>query len=344
MKAVRLHEYGGPQTLLVENVPDPEPVAGEALLQVEACGLNHFDIDLREGTSRIPLKLPHIPGLEVVGRVVSAPDDSPLGVEPGRRVLVHYEQTCGSCEFCEVNQANMCPNTTMFGVNRPGGYAQLVTARAADLVPVDGNLNAREWAAVQIAFGTAWHLVVTRARIRPGETVLVNAVGSGVSSAAIQIAKLAGARVIATAGSKAKLERAREFGVDETIDYSEVAIDERVAELTGGKGVDLAVEHVGGKVFAQTLRAVRSDGRLVTCGGHGGETVPLDLIDLFRSERRIYGSRTWTRSELKTVISLVQAGRFRPVVDSVFPLDEAPAAHSRLASRANYGKVVLSIQ
>jgi NADPH:quinone reductase-like Zn-dependent oxidoreductase len=232
----------------------------------------------------------------------------------------------------------------MFGVNRPGGYAELVTARAADLLPVDGDLDAREWAAVQIAFGTAWHLVVTRARVRAGETVLVNAVGSGVSSAAIQIAKLAGAKVIATAGSSAKLEHARDFGVDETIDYSEVAIDERVAELTGGRGVDLAVEHVGADVFAQSLRAVRNDGRLVTCGGHGGENVSLDLIELFRSERRIYGSRTWTRTELKTVISLVQAGRLRPVVDSVFPLDEVAAAQTRLASRANYGKVVLSIR
>lgn len=344
MKAVRFHTYGGPETLLLEDIPDPEPVAGEALLQVEACGLNHFDIDLREGISRIPLNLPHILGLEVVGRVVSAPDDSPLGVEPGRRVLVHYEQTCGSCECCETNRANLCLNTRMFGVDRPGGYAQLVTARTVDLLPVSEELDAIQWAAVQIAFGTAWHLVVTRARVRPGETVLVNAVGSGVSSAAIQIAKLAGAKVIATAGSSAKLERACEFGVDETIDYSRVAIDERVAELTGGRGVDLAVEHVGGEVFAQTLRALKSDGRLVTCGGHGGETVPLDLIELFRSERRIYGSRTWTRTELKTAISLVQAGLLRPVVDSVFPLDEVAAAQTRLASRANYGKVVLSIQ
>lgn len=344
MKAVRLHEYGGPETLLVEDLPDPEPVAGEALLQVEACGLNHFDIDLREGVSRIPLKLPHILGLEVVGRVVSAPDDSPPGVEPGRRVLVHYEQPCGSCECCETNRANLCRNTRMFGVDRPGGYAELVTVRTSDLLPVGEELDASQWAAVQIAFGTAWHLVVTRARVRPGETVLVNAVGSGVSSAAIQIAKLAGAKVIATAGSRTKLERAREFGVDETIDYSDVAIDERVAELTGGRGVDVAVEHVGGNVFAQTLRSLKNDGRLVTCGAHGGETVPLDLIELFRSERRIYGSRTWTRTELKTVISLVQAGLLRPVVDSVFLLDEVAAAQTRLASRANYGKVVLSIQ
>lgn len=258
-------------------------------------------------------------------------------------MLVHYEQSCGTCEFCKTNRANVCPSSRMFGVNRPGGYAQLVTARTADLLAVDGGLDATQWAAVQIAFGTAWHLVVTRARVRAGETVLVNAAGSGVSSAAIQIAKLAGATVIATAGSSAKLQRAREFGADETIDYSQVAIDERVAELTGGRGVDLAVEHVGGSVFTQTLRAVRNDGRLVTCGGHGGETPPLDLIELFRSERRILGSRTWTRTELETVISLVQDGPLRPVVDSVFPLEQAADAQTRLASRANYGKVVLSI-
>lgn len=341
MRAVRFHEYGGLDALQLDEVADPVPGEGEALLQVEACALNHFDLDLRAGTSRVPLGLPHISGLEVVGRIVSlANGDAHLRV--GQRVLVHYEETCGRCEFCRTDHANLCPNTRMFGVNRPGGYAELVTARTADLLPVGDSLDAPGWAAVQIAFGTAWHLVVTRGCIRPGETVLVNAAGSGVSSAAIQIAKLAGARVIASAGSDAKLTRARGFGADEVVNYGDRPLADTVLELTDGRGVDLVVEHVGGDLFGDSLRALCSDGRLVTCGGHAGEVVPLDLIELFRSERRILGSRTWTRAELDQVVSLVDQGRLRPVVDTVFPLEEAREAQARLSARAHYGKVVLT--
>jgi NADPH:quinone reductase-like Zn-dependent oxidoreductase len=340
MRAVRFHEYGDLDVLRFEEVADPVPDDGEALLRVEACGLNHFDLDLRAGISRVPLNLPHISGLEVVGRIVSlAGGDSDLQV--GQRVLVHYEETCGRCRFCRTDRANLCPHTRMFGVNRPGGYAELVTARIIDLLPVEDGLDAAGWAAVQIPFGTAWHLLVTRGGLRPGETVLVNAAGSGVSSAAIQIAKLAGARVIASAGSDAKLAQAREYGADEVTNYQQRLLTDTVLELTAGEGVDLVVEHVGGEVFRESLRALRSDGRLVTCGGHGGEVVPLDLIELFRSERRIIGSRTWTRTELERVVSLVGERKLRPVVDSEFPLEEAREAQARLSSRAHYGKVVL---
>lgn len=341
MRAVRFHDYGALDVLQLDEVETPVPGPGEVLLQVEACGLNHFDLDLRAGISRVPLTLPHISGLEVVGRIAS-PVDGDTGLLVGQRVLVHYEQTCGRCEFCRTDQANICPDTRMFGVNRPGGYAEFVTARIVDLLPLGERLTAADWAAVQIAFGTAWHLVVTRGRVHVDETVLVNAAGSGVSSAAIQIAKLCGARVIASAGSDAKLVRAGEFGADEVINYRDQPLSDTVLELTNGRGVDLVVEHVGGDLFGDSLRSLRSDGRLVTCGGHAGEIVPLDLIELFRSERRILGSRTWTRSELDEVVSLIEDGKLKPVVDSVFPLEEARQAQERLSARAHYGKVVLT--
>ena len=341
MRAVRFHDYGAIDVLQLDEVADPVAGPGEALLQVEACALNHFDLDLRAGVSRVPLELPHISGLEVVGRIVNFADaDTDLSV--GQRVLVHYEQTCGRCEFCRTDRANVCPHTRMFGVNRPGGYAELVTARVVDLLPVSERLAAADWAAVQIAFGTAWHLVVTRGRVRVDETVLVNAAGSGVASAAIQIAKLSGARVIASAGSDDKLVRAADFGADEFINYRNQPLTDTVLELTNGRGVDLVVEHVGGDLFGDSLRALRSDGRLVTCGGHAGEIVPLDLIELFRSERRILGSRTWTRTELDKVVSLIETGKLMPVVDSVFPLEDARQAQERLSARAHYGKVVLT--
>jgi NADPH:quinone reductase-like Zn-dependent oxidoreductase len=341
VRSVRFHEYGDLDVLRLEDVRDPIPAEGEALLRVEACALNHFDLDVRAGVSRVPLGLPHILGLEVVGRILQLPD-SDSGLEVGQRVLVHYEQTCGQCRYCVTDRANLCPATRMFGVNRHGGYAELVTARVADLLPVQDSVDAPAWAAVQIAFGTAWHLVVTRGCLRPGETVLINAAGSGVSSAAIQIAKLVGTHVIASAGSDAKLARSREFGVDEVVNYEKHSLADAVLELTEGEGVDLVVEHVGGELFGESLRALKSDGRLVTCGGHGGEVVPLDLIELFRSERRIAGSRTWTRTELAQVVSLVEERKLRPVVDSVFPLEEAREAQARLSARAHYGKVVLT--
>jgi NADPH:quinone reductase-like Zn-dependent oxidoreductase len=342
VKAVSFAKYGGPEVLDYGTVKDPVPGQGEALIAVEACGVNHFDIDLREGTSRINLNLPHIPGLEVVGRVAEVR----AGAEHltvGTRVLIRYEHGCHNCRQCRSNQANLCPETQMFGVNRPGGYAEFTTANAADLMPISEILSASEWAATQIAFGTAWHMLVTRGRVRAGETVLINAAGSGVSSAATQIGVLSGAEIIVTAGTQHKLDRARQFGAKHGINYSEVALFEAVMDLTRGHGVDLVVEHVGGSIFTDSLRALRPGGRLVTCGGHAGELASLDLIELFRSERQIIGCRTWTRAELEDVFALLETRSLQPVVDKTFPLSQCGEAQQYLVSRQHYGKVVIEI-
>jgi NADPH:quinone reductase-like Zn-dependent oxidoreductase len=342
VKAVSFAKYGGTEVLDYGTVKDPVPRQGEALIAVEACGVNHFDIDLREGTSRINLNLPHIPGLEVVGRIAEVRGGG--GHLPaGKRVLVRYEHICKDCRQCLRNQGNLCPDTQMFGVNRPGGYAEFTTANAVDLIPVSEILTASEWAATQIAFGTAWHMLVTRAGVRAGETVLINAAGSGVSSAATQIAVLSGAEVIVTAGTQHKLDRARQFGAQHAINYREVALFEGVMDLTGGHGVDLVVEHVGGSIFTDSLRALRPGGRLVTCGGHAGELASLDLIELFRSERQIIGCRTWTRAELVDVFALIEMRQLQPVVDKTFPLSQCGEAQQYLVSRQHYGKVVIDI-
>jgi len=342
VKAVSFARYGGAEVLDYGTVEDPVPRQGEALIAVEACGVNHFDIDLREGTSRIELNLPHIPGLEVVGRIAEVRSEAEH-LPVGTRVLVRYEHGCHNCRQCRSNQANLCSRTQMFGVNRPGGYAQFTIANAVDLMPVSDVLSASEWAATQIAFGTAWHMLVTRAGVRVGETVLINAAGSGVSSAATQIAVLSGAEVIVTAGSQHKLDRARQFGAKHGINYTDDALYEAVMDLTHGRGVDLVIDHVGGSIFTDSLRVLRPGGRLVTCGGHAGESASLDLIELFRSERQILGCRTWTRAELEDVFALIDERQLQPVVDKTFPLSQCGDAQQYLASRQHYGKVVIEI-
>jgi NADPH:quinone reductase-like Zn-dependent oxidoreductase len=229
----------------------------------------------------------------------------------------------------------------MFGVTRPGGYAQLVTAPAHSLIAIPDSVSYDAAAAAQVAFGTAFHMLIGRARLLAGETVLVQAAGSGVGSAAIQLAHHAGAHVIATASSEDKLARARRLGADETINYSAADFLSRVMMLTGGRGVDVVVEHVGGEVFSKSVKCLALGGRLVTCGAHGGEVASIDLIELFRKEAAVLGSYTATWFELRQVMLLVESGKLKPVIDKVFPLAEAAEAQERLASRAQFGKVLL---
>lgn len=342
MFAVTFHEFGGLDKLMYEEVRDPVLGPGDFLIETEACALNHQDIDLREGLSRYPLKLPHVTGTEGIGRILALPaDGSHGGLAIGQRVMVHQVSRCGSCEHCLRGEDNNCTRWQMMGVHRWGSHAELMSAPVDDLVPLTDRLDPSEWAAVQVAFGTAWHLTVTCAGVRVGETVLINAAGSGVSSAAIQIAKLAGAFVIATAGSRAKQDAARALGADATLDYSTSSLYEGVMALTGGRGVDVALDHVGGNIFLESLRAVRIGGRMATCGAHGGEVVTFDLVDFFRSGKRLIASKRWTRAEFTNVVNLVESGKLKPVVDSVFALRQAQQAQERLLGRKNFGKIVM---
>jgi NADPH:quinone reductase-like Zn-dependent oxidoreductase len=230
----------------------------------------------------------------------------------------------------------------MWSVQRPGGYAEYVVAPARAVYPLPDTVSYEAAAAGQIVFTTAWHMLVTRGRVEAGETVLVSAAGSGVGHAAVQIAKLAGTTVITTAGSDEKLEAARADGADHTINYRHANVAERALELTGGRGVDLVVEHVGGDQFGACLGALRKRGRLVTCGGHAGEVVPFDIIPFFRNEWQVIGSRTGTTKETLLVMDLIAAGKLRPRVHAALPLAEAAEAHRILESREHFGKVVLN--
>ncbi|MER3399164.1 MAG: alcohol dehydrogenase [Chloroflexota bacterium] len=341
VRAVRFHRFGEPEVLVYEDIPDPKLGPGEAVVRVRACGVNHLDLDIRSGISRLGISLPHILGREVAGEVAALGPDAG-GFRVGDRVLVAIIGGCGRCPFCRTGRDNLCPEARRPGINRPGGYAELVVARVEDLIPVPRGLGFEEAAAVPIAFGTAYHMLITQGGLKVGETVLINAAGSTIGTAAIQVARAAGARVVVTAGSEAKLERARELGAHDGVNYSLPGWENRILELTDGRGPDVIFEHVGGEVFKRSLAILAVDGRLCVCGGHAGEIVDLDLISLFRKQARVIGSFSATRREVELALDLVARGELRPVIHGVYPLAEARLVHKLLASRANFGKLILN--
>jgi NADPH:quinone reductase-like Zn-dependent oxidoreductase len=340
MKAVRYHEYGAADVLRYEDVERPQAGPGEVLVRMQACGVNHFDVDLRAGVSRWPLPLPHQLGVEFAGEI-DAVGPGVEGLRPGDRVWTQHEVECGRCRYCRAGQPNLCLDAKMFSVQYPGGYAEYVVAPAHATHRLPEGLSCEAAAAGQVVFTTAWHMLVNRGRVEPGQTVVVQAAGSGIGHAAIQVAALAGARVIATAGADHKLERARGLGADETINYRTDSVAERVLEMTDGEGADLFVEHVGGDLFMDSLRALRKDGALVTCGGHAGETPPIDIVELFRHEWRVIGSRIGTPVEMQLTMRLMGEGKLTPAVHAAIPLAEAPEAHRIIERREQTGKVVL---
>ena len=340
MKAVRYHEYGPAEVLRYEDVPDPVPGPGEIVIGMRACGVNHFDVDLRSGISRWPLPLPHQLGVEFAG-VVEAVGPGVVEFAEGDRVWPQHEIECGACELCRDGRPNLCRNARMFSVQLLGGYAEKVLAPVRGTHRMPDGLSFEQAAAGQVAFATSWHMLVTRGRVQPGQTVVVQAAGSGIGHAAVQIAALAGARVIATAGSAEKLARARELGAHETINYREESLTDRVLEMTDGTGADLFIEHVGGDRFMESLRALRVGGRLVTCGAHAGETPPIDIIEVFRNEWEVLGSRIGTPAEMRLAMEMMADGRLRAAVHAEIPLAEAPRAHRIIEQREQTGKVIL---
>jgi len=340
MKAVRFHEYGPADVLRYEDAPEPEPGLGEALIRVRACAINHVDIDMRNGTSRLPLTLPHTLGFEIAGDVVAVGE----GVEEvavGDRVSPLYQIHCRRCEWCRRDEHMHCENISMLGVQAPGGYGEYVVAPAWALIPLPDPLSYEDAAAVQTTFSTVWHALVARAGLKQGQWVLVNAAGSGVGAAGIQVARMLGGRVIASAGSDFKLERAREQGALEVVNYRTEDLASRVRELTGGRGVDVVMESVGGDVMTGSINALAKDGKVVTVGGHAGEVVPLDIITLFRNQWSVIGSVRATADEIRHVVDLVAEGRLKVVIHDVFPLPEAATAHRIMEDRKQYGKLVL---
>lgn len=341
MEAVRVHEHGGLDALRFEEVPDPVAGPGEALVEVRACGMNHLDLWVRKGVPGHRYPLPIIPGCDVAGVVLEV-GPGVSDVEVGSEVFIAPGLGCGRCEACSLGNDNLCRHYGILGETRDGGYAPRVSVPARNVLPKPEGLDFPQAAAFPLAFLTAWHMLTARAGVRPGEDVLVHAAGSGVGSAAIQIAKLLGARVIATAGSERKLELARLLGADETIDYTRTDFAAEARRLTGKRGVDVVVEHVGPATWEGSVKCLVKGGRLVTCGATTGPEVPLHLARVFFLSLSILGSTMGSRGELHRIARLMAEGRLSPVIDRVLPLSRVREAHEAMESREQFGKIVLT--
>lgn len=339
MRAARFHVHGGPEVLTYEEAPDPEPRAGHVLVQVRACALNHLDLWQRRGLDRVTIPFPHISGAEVAGEVVAAPGGE---VAAGTRVMLQPGLSCGLCAACLGGRDNECRRYDVLGYQSDGGYAELVVVPAANLVAIPDHVSFVDAAAFPLTFLTAWHMLVARARLQPGETVLVLAGTSGVGQAAIQVARLHGARVIATAGSAAKLERVKALGADDVVHHHDDDLVAVVRRLTGKRGVDVVVEHVGQATWDRSVKALAPGGRLVTCGNTTGWDARIDLRFLFSRQLSLLGSYMGTKAELLQAAGFFFAGRLAPLVDAVLPLAEAAEAHRRLEQGEVAGKLVLT--
>ncbi len=342
MKAVYFYEHGDRSVLQYGDLPDPKPGPGEVLVHVKACALNHLDIWVRRGWPSLKLSMPHILGSDISG-VIASVGPGVHGLREGQEVIVSPGRSCGSCEWCLAGLDNNCRQYGVVGEHFPGGYAQYVVVPAVNIVPKPENLSFEEAAAFPLTFLTSWHMLVSQARIQPGEWVLILAAGSGVGVAALQIARLFNARIIAAAGSDYKLEKARELGADYTINYEKEDFYQKAREITQGRGVDVVFEHVGQTTWERSIKILRKGGRLVTCGATTGYNVQTDLRFVFYKNLKIFGNLMGSKAEVLHITDLMAQGKLAPVIDRILPLEQAQEAHAALENRAQFGKIVLQI-
>jgi NADPH:quinone reductase-like Zn-dependent oxidoreductase len=339
MKAVRIHKFGGPEVLTYEDVPDPQLRKDQVLVRVRACALNHLDLWVRKGLPGV--KLPHILGSDVAGEIAEV-GEYVTELKPRQRVLLSPMHYCGHCEKCVAGLQNQCREFTVLGNAVDGGDCELIAATAPNVIPIPESLDFNHAACVPLVFVTAWHMLVGRAGIRPGQTVLVLGGSSGVGTAAIQIAKLFHCCVITTAGDESKMAKGRELGADFAINHYKQKISDEVRRITNKEGVDVVIEHVGAATWDESLKSLKSSGTLVTCGATTGPNVGIDLLHLFARQLSLLGSYMGTMGELHEVLKHVFAGRLKPVLDRTFPLGEIRAAHEYLEKSQMFGKVVVN--
>jgi NADPH:quinone reductase-like Zn-dependent oxidoreductase len=342
MKAVYFQKHGGPEVLEYGSFKDPVPDVNDVLIGIKACALNHLDIWVRQGLPGVQIPMPHIPGSDVSGVVL----ETGKGVKrfkKGQSVVISPGQIPHQVPEALSARDSFSPEFQILGLQSQGGYAEKVAVHERFVIPVSDKYSHEEWASVPLATLTAYHMLTERARVRAGETVLVHAAGSGVGSAAVQIAKFLGATVYTTVGDYKKVARAKKLGADEVILYRAKDFAEEAKKLTGGRGVDVVFEHIGPETWAKNLSSLARGGRMVTCGATSGPKVEMDVRYLYSKQITILGSYMGSLAELHKVLDLVERGVLKPTVDQVFPLKEASDAHRRMESRQNFGKIVLKV-
>jgi NADPH:quinone reductase-like Zn-dependent oxidoreductase len=338
MKAIRIHEFGGPEVLRYEDVPDPQLRKDHVLVRVKACAMNHLDLWVRKGLPGV--KLPHILGSDIAGEIVEV-GEYVSGLRAGQRVLLAPMHFCNRCAKCTAGLQNQCREFTVLGNAVDGGDCELIAVPAVNVIPIPDSLDFNQAASVPLVFLTAWHMLVGRAGVGPGQTVLVLGANSGVGIAGIQLAKMFQCTVITTAGDDRKMAKARELGADHVINHYQQKISEEVRKITNKEGVDIVLEHVGPATWDESLRSLKPGGVVVTCGATTGPQVGFDLRFLFSRQLSILGSYMGTMGELHEVLKHVFSGKLKPVIDRIFPLSEVRAAHEYMEKSAMFGKIVL---
>ncbi|HZY93699.1 MAG TPA: zinc-binding dehydrogenase [Candidatus Bathyarchaeia archaeon] len=341
MRAVRFHEFGGIGVLRYEDAPEPAVGDEDILVRVKACALNHLDIWARQGIRGEKITMPHISGSDVSGEIAQVGRLAKDNV--GQKVLLAPGISCGLCEYCSTGRDSLCESYKIIGYETQGGYAEYVTVPARNVLAIPGQLSFEQAASVPLVFLTAWHMLMTRAHLVPGELVLVWGAGSGVGSAAIQVAKLSSAKVIATAGSDEKLEKAKQLGADWVVNHSTMDVPAEVKRITGGRKVDVVFDHVGQATWEKSMRSMAPAGRLVNCGVTSGGKAEIDIRFVFVRQFSLLGSYMGGHGELLKVLSFFEDARLRPVVDSVFPLRDAAKAQEKMEKSQHFGKIVLKV-
>lgn len=340
MRAVRIHEHGGPEKLILEEINEPKVNASEVIVRVKACAINHLDIWTRKGLPNVRIPLPIIPGSDISGEIVEI-GNLVKDFKKGDSVIVSPGISCGSCYYCTNGEENLCRGYKILGYMVDGGYAEYVCVPERNLIHKPENLSYEEAAAIPLVSLTAWNMLVKKAKIKPGEFVLVIGAGSGVGSIAVQIAKLFGGIVLATAGSDEKLNKAASLGAQYLINHSKQDIYEEVRKITDKRGVDIVFEHAGEAVWEKCIMSLAPKGRLVTCGATTGPFGKTDIRYIFSRQLSIIGSYMGTKADLLECLEFYKKGLLRAIVDRKFDLSEAPDAHRYVEQRNHFGKVII---
>lgn len=340
MRCVRIHEHGGVEKLVHEEVPTPLIGPNDVLVHVKATSINHLDIWVRQGLPGVKFPLPMIPGVDAAG-VAAGIGEAVRHVKVGDRVVVAQGISCGHCKHCLDGNDNLCKDYRLIGEHRDGADAEYIAVPAKNILGLDESVSFETAAAAALVFLTAWHMLVDKAKVRPTENVLVVGASSGVGSAGVQVAKLLGARVIATTSSDVKAAKAKELGADEVINYRTHGVLEEVRRLTEKNGVEVVFDHVGVSVWEENIRALAKGGRLVTCGATSGYEAKTDLRYVFYKQLQILGSTMGRKGDLITIMKLIEQGMLKPAIDRVMPLAEVREAHRIVEEGKHFGKVVL---